>query len=115
MRAMLLRVVREDYVSAAKARGLPERLITRRYILKPSLAPVLTNVILALAGSLGGMIITESVFNWPGMGTLYYAAITEGDSSTIAALSTIYIGIYMIARFILEVLYIIVDPRIRAK
>lgn len=115
MRAMLLRVVREDYVTAAKARGLPERLITRRYILKPSLAPVLTNVILALAGSLGGMIITESVFNWPGMGTLYYAAITEGDSSTIAALSTIYIGIYMIARFILEVLYIIVDPRIRAK
>jgi len=72
MRAMLLRVVREDYVTAAKARGLPERLITRRYILKPSLAPVLTNVILALAGSLGGMIITESCIQlaWNGYAIL---------------------------------------------
>jgi len=73
--------------------GIPEKLITRRYILRVSLAPVITSVILTLAGSIGGMIITESVFNWPGMGTLYYAAITEGDSQTLLALSVIYVGV----------------------
>jgi len=115
LRAMLLRVIREDYVMAAKARGIPEKLITRRYILRVSLAPVITSVILTLAGSIGGMIITESIFNWPGMGTLYYAAITEGDSQTLLALSVIYVGVYLVARFILEILYIIIDPRVRVR
>jgi len=115
LRAMLLRVIREDYVIAAKARGIPEKLVTRRYVLRVSLAPVITSVILALAGSIGGMIITESVFNWPGMGTLYYAAIQEGDSMTLLALTIVYVGVYLVARFILEILYIIIDPRVRVR
>jgi peptide/nickel transport system permease protein len=115
LRAMLLRVVREDYVTVAKAKGLPEKDITRKYVLRVSLAPVLTNVILALASSLGGMIITESVFDWPGMGTLYYNAITAADSQTIMGLFVVYVGVYLIARFILEILYIIIDPRVRVK
>jgi peptide/nickel transport system permease protein len=115
LRAMLLRVVREDYVTVAKAKGLPEKDITRKYVLRVSLAPVLTNVILALASSLGGMIITESVFDWPGMGTLYYNAITAPDPQTIMGLFVVYVGVYLIARFILEILYIIIDPRVRVK
>lgn len=114
-RAMLLRIVREDFVMAAKARGLPEALITKKYILKPSLPPVLTTIILALAGSLGGFIITESVFDWPGMGTLYYSAIESGDSVMIMALFIVYVLVYLAARFILEILYIIVDPRVRVR
>ncbi|MEM4762629.1 MAG: ABC transporter permease [Desulfurococcaceae archaeon] len=115
LRAMLLRVIREDYVTVAKAKGLPEKDITRKYVLRVSLAPVLTNVILALASSLGGMIITESVFDWPGMGTLYYNAIISGDSQTIMGLFVVYIGVYLCARFILEILYIIIDPRVRVR
>lgn len=115
IRAMLLRVVREDYVMVAKAKGLSEKDITRKYVMRPSLAPILTNVILALAGTLGGMIITESVFDWPGMGTLYYAAIISGDALTITALFVVYVGVYLIARFILEILYILVDPRVRVR
>jgi len=115
IRAMVLRIVREDFVMVAKAKGLPERDITRKYVMRPSLAPILTNVILALAGTLGGMIITESVFDWPGMGTLYYAAIISGDSETIVALFVVYVGVYLIARFILEILYVLVDPRVRAR
>mgnify|MGYP001772560442 CR=1 FL=1 len=115
IRAMVLRVVKEDFVTVARAKGLPEKDISRKYILRVSLAPILTNVILALAGSLGGMIITESVFDWPGMGTLYYAAISSGDTQMIIGLFVIFVGVYLIARFILEILYIVVDPRVRAR
>ena len=114
-RAMLLRIIREDFVMAAKARGLPEGDITRKYVLRPSLAPVLTSIILALAGSIGGMIITESVFDWPGMGTLYYEAIIGGDAVVIMALFVVYVLVYLAARFILEILYIVIDPRVRAR
>jgi peptide/nickel transport system permease protein len=114
-RAMLLRVIREDFVMAAKARGLPEGDITKKYVLRPSLAPVLTSIILALAGSIGGMIITESIFDWPGMGTLYYVAIVAADSVVLMALMVVYVLVYLAARFILEILYIVIDPRVRAR
>ncbi len=115
VRAMVLRVVREDFVMVAKAKGLPEKLIARRYILRVMAPPVTTSVILALAGSLGGFIITESVFDWPGMGSLYYAAISSGDVPTILGLTYVLTLVYIIARFILEVLYIMLDPRVRLR
>ncbi len=113
VRAMVLRVVREDFVMVAKAKGLPDRLISRRYILRVVAPPVTTSVMLALANSIGGFIITESVFDWPGMGSLYYAAINSGDVATVLALTYILTIVYVIARFILEILYIILDPRVR--
>lgn len=113
VRAMLIKIVKEDFVTAAVARGLPERHVLRRYIIRPSISPILTNVLLGLAGTLGGYIITESVFDWPGMGTLYYAAITGGDAPTILALTYVFTLVYVVARFILEILYIALDPRVR--
>jgi len=115
VRAMVLRIVREDYVVVAKAKGLPERDIARKYILRVSISPVLTSVILSLAYSLGGFIITESVFDWPGMGSLYYAALMTGDTPTVIGLFVVTVGVYIIARFILEILYIVLDPRVRAR
>lgn len=113
IRAMVLRVVREDFVMVAKAKGLPDRLISRRYILRVVAPPVTTSVILSLAYSIGGFIITESVFDWPGMGSLYYAAIVSADVATVLALTYVTTAVYVIARFILEVLYIYLDPRVR--
>ncbi len=113
VRAMLLRVVREDFVTVAKAKGLPERLIQRKHVLRTAAPPVITSVILALASSIGGYIITESVFDWPGMGSLYYAAILESDVPTILGLTYVLTMVYIIARFILEVLYVLLDPRVR--
>lgn len=113
IRAVVLKIIKEDFVTVAKAKGLPENIIARRYILRVVAPPITTYVILALAGSLGGFIITESVFNWPGMGSLYYAAITSGDVATILGLTYVFTLIYVIARFILEVLYILLDPRVR--
>ncbi|ABL88088.1 binding-protein-dependent transport systems inner membrane component [Pyrobaculum islandicum DSM 4184] len=112
-RNIVLSVSQEDFVAFARAKGLPEGLVRRRYILRPSLPPILTNLILSLAFSISGYIITERVFNWPGMGSLYYSAITALDEPVIFALTYIFTLVYIIARFILEILYVIVDPRIR--
>jgi peptide/nickel transport system permease protein len=113
VRAVLLRVVREDFVTAADARGLPREVVYQRYILRPSLSPIMTSALLGLAGTLGGYIITESVFDWPGMGTLYYVAISSGDPATILGLTYVLTLVYVIARLILEILYVALDPRVR--
>ena len=73
----------------------------------------MTNLVLGLAASLGGAILTETVFNWPGMGRLYYDAILAADEAVIVALTFMFTLLYVLARFILEVLYLVLDPRIR--
>ncbi|HEX77516.1 MAG TPA: ABC transporter permease [Dehalococcoidia bacterium] len=113
VRTMVLNTAQEPFVSVARAKGLPEPLVRRRYILRVAAPPILTNLTLGLAGSIGGAILTETVFNWPGMGRLYYDAIMAADESIIIALTFIFTLVYIIARFILEVSYIILDPRIR--
>ncbi len=113
VRAIALRVVGEDYVAVARAKGLPENLVVKRYVLRVIAGPALTIVILSLAGSIGGFIITESVFGWPGMGSLYYAALMSGDAPTILGLIYITTAVYIVARFILEILYVYLDPRVR--
>jgi peptide/nickel transport system permease protein len=112
-RNIVLNVLQEDFVNFARAKGLPESVVRRRYILRPSLPPILTNLILSLAFSISGYIITERVFNWPGMGSLYYNAIRALDEPVIFALTYIFTLVYIVARFVLEILYIVVDPRIR--
>ncbi|MGC8994300.1 MAG: ABC transporter permease [Pyrobaculum sp.] len=112
-RNIVFSVSQEDFVNFARAKGLPEGVVRSRYILRPSLPPILTNLILSLAYSISGYIITERVFNWPGMGSLYYQAITALDEPVIFALTYVFTLVYIVARFILEVLYVVVDPRIR--
>jgi len=112
-RAVAIRVVSEDYVMAAKARGLSEGRVVRRYVMRVIAGPILTFVILGLAGSIGGYIITETVFDWPGMGLLYYVSIAAGDSPMVLALVYVTTLVYIAARFILEVLYVILDPRVK--
>jgi len=113
VRTMVLNTAQESFVSVARAKGLPEQLIRRRYIIRVAAPPIVTNLMLGLAGSIGGAILTETVFNWPGMGRLYYDAVLAADESVIVALTFIFTLIYIIARFILEILYVILDPRIR--
>lgn len=112
-RNIVLSTSQEDFVNFARAKGLPEDVVRRRYILRPSLPPILTSLILSLAGSISGYIITERVFNWPGMGSLYYSAITALDEPVIFALTYVFTLVYIIARFTLEILYLVTDPRIR--
>ena len=113
VRTMVLNIAQEGFVTVARAKGLPESTVQRRYILRVAAPPILTNVILGLAGSLGGAILTETVFNWPGMGRLYYDAILAADEGVIVALTFLFTLIYVAARFLLEVLYVALDPRVR--
>ena len=113
VRTMVLNTAQEFFVTAARAKGMPESRVMRRYILRVAAPPIATNLVLGLAGSLGGAILTETVFNWPGMGRLYYEAIIGADESVIVALTFMFTLLYVGARFFLEVLYIVLDPRIR--
>ncbi|MBI2184375.1 MAG: ABC transporter permease [Thaumarchaeota archaeon] len=113
VRTMVLNTAQEDFVTVARAKGLPERVVMSRHIVRVAALPILTNIILGLAGSLGGAILTETVFNWPGMGRLYYDAVIALDETVIIALTFMFTLIYVSARFILEGLYIALDPRVR--
>ena len=111
-RTMVLNTAQQDFVNVARAKGLPENLVMRRYIIRVAAPPIITNIILGLAGSLSGAILTETVFGWPGMGLLYWNAIVTVDEGLIIALTFVYTLIYVIARMILEVLYVVLDPRV---
>jgi len=111
-RTMVLNTAQQDFVNVARAKGLPENLVMRRYIIRVAAPPIITNLILGLAGSLSGAILTETVFGWPGMGLLYWNAIVTVDEGLIIALTFVYTLIYVIARMILEVLYVVLDPRV---
>ncbi|MCS7095258.1 MAG: ABC transporter permease [Thaumarchaeota archaeon] len=112
-RTLLLNVAQEDFVSVARSKGLPERVVSLRYVLRPASPPIVTGLALSLPASLGGAILTETVFNWPGMGRLYYNAVIMGDEVLIVALTYLFTLMYVVARFILEVLYHLLDPRVR--
>ena len=113
VRTMVLNTAQEFFVTVARAKGLPEGTVMRRYILRVAAPPIVTNLVLGLAASLGGAILTETVFNWPGMGRLYYDAILAADEAVIVALTFMFTLLYVLARFVLEVLYLVLDPRIR--
>lgn len=113
IRSITLRVAHENFVTYGRARGLSEWRVRYR-ILRVSSPTILTGLILGLAGSIGGAILTETVFNWPGMGLLYYEAIIgTPDEGLIVALTFLFTLIYLIARFVLEILYVVLDPRLR--
>ncbi|MEM1507555.1 MAG: ABC transporter permease [Candidatus Bathyarchaeia archaeon] len=113
-RTFFLMFSSEDYVEFAKAKGLPDSLIQRRYILRPTLPPIITDFSLTLIGSWMGAIITERVFNWPGIGSLFYAASVIFDTPVLVGLVVIYAYLLAATVFVLEFVYVLLDPRIRA-
>lgn len=114
VRTITLNVAQEDHVALARAKGLPESRVRSRHILRVAAPPIVTGLVLGLAGSLGGSILVETVFNWQGMGRLYYEAVMgTPDEAVIVALTFLYTLLYVAARLVLEVLYVFLDPRVR--
>ena len=103
----------EDYVEMARAKGLPSNLIQRRYILRPTLSPIITNFALMLIGLWSGAIILEQVFNWPGLGTLLFQAIGHRDTPVIIGGVVIFPYLLAVTVFMLDFLYAMLDPRVR--
>jgi peptide/nickel transport system permease protein len=113
VRTMTMTVAQEDHVALARAKGLPEDQVLRRHILRVAAPPIVTGLVLGLAGSLSGSILVETIFNWQGMGRLYFDAVGSLDESVIVALTFIFTLLYLVLRFVLDVLYILLDPRVR--
>ena len=114
VRTITVNVAQSDHVTVARAKGLRSGLVSRRHILRVAAPPIVTGLILGFAGTLGGSILVETVFNWQGMGRLYYEAIAgTPDEMVIVALTFVYTLIYVAARMVLEVLYVFLDPRVR--
>jgi peptide/nickel transport system permease protein len=103
----------EDYVEMARAKGLSSRMIERRYILRPTLSPIITSFALMLIGLWSGAIILEQVFNWPGLGTLLFQAIGHRDTPVIIGTVVIFAYLLAITVFLLDILYALLDPRVR--
>ncbi|HEY5729314.1 MAG TPA: ABC transporter permease [Anaerolineales bacterium] len=103
----------EDYVEMAKAKGLNSRDIERRYILRPTLPTIITSFALLLITLWTGAIITEGVFNWPGLGRTLFRAIGLYDTPVIVGSTIIYAYLLAITVFLLDVVYALVDPRVK--
>jgi peptide/nickel transport system permease protein len=103
----------EDYVEMAKAKGLPSSMIERRYILRPTLPNIITSFAFLLINLWTGAIILETVFNWPGIGQLYFRAIGIFDTPVILANIVVYAYLLALTVFFLDFIYALVDPRVR--
>jgi len=103
----------EDYVDMAKAKGLPDRDVERRYILRPTLPNIITNFALLIIGLWTGATITETVFLWPGLGRTLYRAIGLYDIPIIVGSTIIFAYLLAITVFLLDFIYALVDPRVK--
>jgi peptide/nickel transport system permease protein len=113
VRASMLDVLRQDYVRTARAKGLTERMVIIKHALRNALIPFITIAVFAIPTMFGGAIITESIFSWPGMGRLYILALGDYDYPVAMALFFITAILTVFATLLQDILYTVVDPRIR--
>jgi len=113
IRASMLEVLRQDYVRTARAKGLSQQVVILRHALRNALIPFITIVVFTIPGLFSGAIITESIFAWPGMGRLYLLALGDYDYPVAMAIFFILAVLTVIATLLRDILYTVVDPRIR--
>ena len=113
VRAEMLEVLRTDYIKFARARGLSDRAIYFGHALKNTLVPVMTITGLQLGGLIAFAIITETVFQWPGMGLLFIQAVNFADIPVMAAYLCLISLIFVLINLVVDLLYFVVDPRLR--
>ena len=112
-RSTVLEVLREDYVRTARAKGLRETLVVVRHALRNALLPVVTVVSLEFAFLIGGLVVTEQVFNLNGIGKLLVDAVAHRDYPLIQALVLLLAAVFVIVNFVVDMVYVVLDPRIR--
>ena len=113
VRVNLKQTLKSDYVEAAQARGIPEGRILIYHALKNAMIPVITILGLTLAAMLGGAVLTEVTFSWPGLGNRLYEAITLRDYPTVQGLVVFFATIVVVASIAIDILNAYIDPRIR--
>ena len=113
MRASLLDVINQDYIRTARAKGLNRRTVVLKHALRNALLPIITNIALALPGLLGGAIIVETIFGWPGIGLLTTQALSSKNYPILQTLLMIGALGVLLGNLLGDIVYAVVDPRIR--
>ena len=114
-RATVLETLGEDYIRTARAKGLSERVVLLKHTMRAALAPITTSAGLDIAGLIGGAIITESIFNLPGLGRMTLQAVYEFDLSVVLATTILAAAVVIIMNLIVDIAYGYLDPRVRMK
>lgn len=112
-RSAMLEVLREDYIRTARAKGLRQQLVLSRHALKNAMLPVVTVVAIEFAFLIGGLVVTEQVFNLNGLGLLFVQAVQHRDYTLIQALVMLVAGFFIVVNFLMDITYAWLDPRIR--
>ncbi len=112
-RSSVLEVMREDYIRTARAKGVRERFVVVRHALRNSLLPVVTVISLEFAFLIGGLVVTEQVFNLNGIGKLLVDAVAHRDYTLVQALVLLLAAVFVFVNFVVDLLYVAIDPRIR--
>ena len=115
VRSEMLEVLRADYIKFARARGLPNRAVYFGHALKNTLVPVITITGLQIGALIAFAIITETVFQWPGMGLLFIQAVQFADIPVMAAYLCLIALIFVVINLVVDLLYFAVDPRLRVE
>jgi peptide/nickel transport system permease protein len=113
-RGSLLEVLNQDYIRTARAKGLTERTVIMRHAFRNTLIPLTTIMVSDIVGIIGGAVITESIFGWIGMGSLFRGALNSLDLNMLMGISLVTAFLAMFANLIADLLYSALDPRIRA-
>lgn len=114
-RSSMLEVIRQDYIRTARAKGVSEKVVINKHALKNALIPIITVVGLQFGSLLGGAVITETVFSWPGIGRLMIDGIRMKDTPVVLACVIFMAVTFSIINLIVDILYAFVDPRIRSQ
>ncbi len=112
-RASMLEVLGQDFVRTARAKGAPPRVVILRHGLRNAFIPILTVISLQFGALLGGAVLTETVFGWPGIGRLLVDSIFARDFPVVQGIVLVYAALFILVNVVVDVLYVIVDPRIR--
>ena len=112
-RSSILEVLQEDYIRTARAKGVFERLVVSRHAMRNAMLPVVTVIGLEFAFLIGGLVVTEQVFNLNGIGKLFVQATTRGDYTMVQALVLLVAAFFIVVNFLIDLLYAVLDPRIR--
>jgi len=112
-RSTLLEVLQEDYIRTARAKGVYERLVLSRHAIRNAMLPVVTVIGLEFAFLIGGLVVTEQVFNLNGIGKLFVETVTRADYTMVQALVMLVAAFFIAVNFVVDLLYAVLDPRIR--
>jgi peptide/nickel transport system permease protein len=113
LRASMIGTLREDYIRTARAKGMPEETVLYKHAMRNSIRPLVTGIGMLLPAMIGGSVVIETIFAYPGMGRLGYEAVLERDYPTLVALNFVVAALVLLGNLVSDLLYAAVDPRVR--